>query len=180
MSTKTAPTVITGIAVFLLLGAGAMVLFFHPLYGDPNNFADAQHQCMQTEDASCAAAAIVSALSYRNIRISEHTAAAAVGTNRYGTFVNVAAQAVQKMLGAGYTASVINQLPDPHPDELLMVEINDNYPVYHMICADGTATGWVVNDPLKHAPEVWTVADMQKSFATVDVNSHMIAIEIKP
>lgn len=164
--------VVSTIGAAALAIGGALVLFFHPLYGDPNNFADAQHQCMQTEDASCAAAAIVSALSYRNIRISEHTAAAAAGTTRYGTFVNVAAQAVQKMLGDKYTITVINQLPDPHPDELLIVEINDNYPVYHIICADGTATGWVVNDPLKHAPEVWTVTDMQKSFVT--------AIEIKP
>lgn len=172
--------VVSCICAAVLLGSVALVLFVHPLYGDPQNFADAQHQCVQSEDSSCAAAAIVSALSYRNIRISEHTAAAAAGTTRYGTFITVAAQAVQKMLGDHYTVTVIKQLPDPSLGELLLVEINDNYPVYHMVCADGTGTGWVVNDPLKHAPEAWTAADMQKSFATVDAQHPLAAIEIHP
>lgn len=175
-----AKTAVAAAGALALAGVTTLVLFLHLPYGSATNFADAQHQCMQTEDASCAAAAMVSALSWRGIKVSEHTMAVAAGTTRYGTFANTAAQALQKMLGNTYTVTVANQLPAPTPDELLIVEINDNYPTYHMVCADGTGTGWIVNDPLKHAPEVWTVAEMQKSLVAVDANIHMTIIEIKP
>jgi len=123
--------------------------------------ADPDHFCPQSEDFTCADAAMVMAESWQGKSVTERQMVVDLGTTRAGT----STAAIAKFAGA-----LAQPLPQSAPGRTFVVVMPaDPFPKDHAICAHGDATGWWVGDPELTGPERWTAQDFSSAICAVEV-----------
>lgn len=143
----------------VVVAMAAVALTLHrPLGADVTARPD--HQCEQSEDFTCADAALVSAYSWVGKTVTERQMIIACHTDRHGTTAAAVAEAAH---------SAIQPFPLSAPGRTFVVYLSRSASKNHMVCAHGEAGGWTVNDPALDHPQHWTNADFSEAMCAIEV-----------
>lgn len=150
--------------ILAALAVGALVLIPLTLRRPLGSLKTAgpDHFFAQSEDFTCGPAALVSAESWCGRSVTERAMVEACGTTQEGT----TAEQIAKACG-GWV--------QPMPKSVGMVgrtfvvEINDEPPLFHFVCAHAEAGGWEVDDPDAKGPALWKDSDFSTAIAAVEV-----------